>query len=246
MNIRDQVKVQAVKNIDKAQGRQKKSQDAKHQPLTFKEGDTVFLRNLRNQARKGGKLERAWSGPYTISEVLPKGLYNLRNEDGIELKTSFDSSRLKIYYYSVQSHPNTNTQVEMPLKSDADKEDKNTSTKLTKSVKVNVLEKDRNTILSNGSLDDNFINKSQNILKKQFPNIGGGQDTLLCETSFSVVSEESVQIHHTWKNHWVCSTSINEHLQVYDSSSSEEWLDLDCKVYVLKNATEGEWLCTVC
>ena len=69
----------------------------------------MLLRNLRNEARKGGKLERAWSGPYTISEVFPKGLYNLRNEDGIELKTSFDSSRLKINYYSVQSHPNTNT-----------------------------------------------------------------------------------------------------------------------------------------
>ena len=84
----------------------------------------------------------------------------------------------------------------MPLKSSADKEDKNTSKKLTKSViiKVYVLEKDRNTILSNGRLDDNFINESQNILKKQFPNIGGWKDTLLCQTSFSAVSEESVQI----------------------------------------------------
>ena len=91
----------------------------------------------------------------------------------------------------------------MPLQSGAVKGDKNTSTKLTKSVKVNVLEKDRNTILSNGHLDDNFINESQNILKKQFPNIGGWQDTLLCQISFSAVSEESVQIHHTRKNNWV-------------------------------------------
>ena len=91
----------------------------------------------------------------------------------------------------------------MPLKSGADKGDKNTSTKLTKSVKVNVLEKDRNTILSNGRLDGNFNNESQNILKTQFPNIGGRQDTLLCQTSFSAVSEESVQIHHTRKNNWV-------------------------------------------
>ena len=70
----------------------------------------MLLRNLRNEARKGGKLERAWSGPYTISKVLPKGLYNLKKKkDGTELKTSFDSSRLKIYYHWVQSHPNTNT-----------------------------------------------------------------------------------------------------------------------------------------
>ena len=104
----------------------------------------------------------------------------------------------------------------MPLKSGADKGDKNTSTKLTKSVKVNVLEKDRNTILSNGRLDDNFINESQNILKKQFPNIDGWQDTMLCQTLFSAVSEESDQIHQTRKNNWVCSASINEHLRVYD------------------------------
>ena len=132
----------------------------------------------------------------------------------------------------------------MPLQSGAVKGDKNTSTKLTKSVKVNVLEKDRNTILSNGHLDDNFINESQNILKKQFPNIGGWQDTLLCRISFPAVSEESVQIHHTRKNNWLCSTSINEHLRVYDSSSSEEWLDLSCEV--LKTAPRCEWLCTVC
>ena len=120
----------------------------------------------------------------------------------------------------------------MPLKSGADKGDKNTSTKLTKSVKVNVLEKDRNTIRSNGRLDDNFINESQDSLKKQFPNIDGWQDTLLCQTSFSAVSEESVQIHHTRKNNWVCLTPINEHLRVYDSSSSKEWLDLSCDGYL--------------
>ena len=48
----------------------------------------------------------------------------------------------------------------MPFKSGADKEDEDTSTELTKSVKVNLLEEDRNTILSNGCLDDNVINES--------------------------------------------------------------------------------------
>jgi len=79
MHVRDQVKAQAMQNINKAQERQKKSYDAKHQPLKFKEGDVVLLRNMRNEARKGGKLQQPWSGPYTISKVLPKGLYRLRN-----------------------------------------------------------------------------------------------------------------------------------------------------------------------
>ena len=142
----------------------------------------MLLRNLRNKARKGGKLEWAWSGPYTISKVLPKGLYEFRNEDGTELKTSFNSLRLKIYHHPVQSHPTINTSAEMPLKFGADKEDKNNLTELTK---VDLLEKDRNIILSNCSLDENVINESQNILEKQFPNIGDWQDTLLCQTPFS-------------------------------------------------------------
>ena len=157
--VRVMMKAQAMQNIDKAQESQKKSHDTKHQPLRFKEGDTVLLRNL--EVRKGGKLERAWSVPYTIIKVLPKGFYKLLNEGGIELKTSFNSSRLKVYYHPVQSHPNTNTSAEMPFKFGADKEDEDTSPELTKSVKVNLLEKDRNTILSNGCLGDNVINESQ-------------------------------------------------------------------------------------
>ena len=57
MNIRDQMKAQGMQNIDKAQERQKKSYDAKHQSLRFKEGKTLLLRNLQNEARKGGKRE---------------------------------------------------------------------------------------------------------------------------------------------------------------------------------------------
>lgn len=50
MGIRNQVKVQATLNIDKAQDRQKKAYNTKHQPLHFEEGDAVLLRNTRNKA----------------------------------------------------------------------------------------------------------------------------------------------------------------------------------------------------
>jgi len=50
MEIREQVKENA--NVDKAQECEKKNYDAKHQPLLFKEGDTVLLKNMRNDARK--------------------------------------------------------------------------------------------------------------------------------------------------------------------------------------------------
>ena len=47
MNIRDQVKALAMQKTAKAQKRQKKSYDAKHQPLRSKEGDTVLLKRRR-------------------------------------------------------------------------------------------------------------------------------------------------------------------------------------------------------
>ena len=138
----------------------------------------MLLKNMRNDARKGGKLEKSWSGPYTVSSVLPKGLYKLQNEpDGDELKTSFNSTRLKTYFHPVQSKP----------------------------VKVDLTQQERDMILNQQLLDDTIINRSQNTLRKQFPNVGGWQDTLLHrQTSFSSIAEESVQAHFTNKNHWVC------------------------------------------
>ena len=170
----------------------------------------MLLRNMRNEARKGGKLQQPWSGPYTISKVLPKGLYRLRNQDGTELKTSYNSSRLKVYYQPVHSQPKESTSAEKPAESTAEKVAKNTARKPVTSLKANLPGKDRETIIGNHRLDDNVINQAQNILMKQFPNTGGWQDTVLSQTSFSTIAEESIEIHHTGKNHWVCSTSIDD------------------------------------
>ena len=38
------------------------------------------LRNMRNLARKGGKLGKEWSGPYAIDKLCGKGLYRMRVE----------------------------------------------------------------------------------------------------------------------------------------------------------------------
>ena len=89
--------------------------------------------------------------------MLPEGLHKLRKEDGTELKTSVNSSRLKIYYQPLELQPKRNTSAEKPLKSGANKKDENTSAEPTKSVKVNLVERDRFTILSRRRLDDNVI-----------------------------------------------------------------------------------------
>lgn len=57
MEIREQVEENA--NIDWVQEPQKKNYDAKHQPLRFKAGDTVLLKNMRNNTRKSAKLEKS-------------------------------------------------------------------------------------------------------------------------------------------------------------------------------------------
>ena len=41
--IRNQVKAQAMKNVEKAQERQKKVYDAKHQPQSLKRAPYIFI-----------------------------------------------------------------------------------------------------------------------------------------------------------------------------------------------------------
>ena len=58
-------------------------------------------------------------------------------------------------------------------------------------------------------------------MERQFPMVYGWQNSLLCQSSFCPVVDESIQIHFTRQNHWVCSTSIGGYLRVYDSAGSK-------------------------
>ena len=65
---------------------------------------------------------------------------------------------------------------------------------------------------------DTHISRAQEILKTQFPHLGGLQCTLLSQNNgFSVVHGEAIRIHHINKNHWVTSHSIGQEIMVYDS-----------------------------
>ena len=129
-----------------------------------RDGDEVLLRNMRNEARKGGTLERVWTGPYNISKCLEKGLYKLSNTDGVQLKQSYSSARLKQYH--------------RPLNKDMGNYPKKGSDTWVKSLGLNNKDKD---ILENpnGELKDNHINAAQRLLQKQFPQVLGWQDPLL-------------------------------------------------------------------
>lgn len=62
----------------------------------YKIGDDVLLKNMRKLDRKGGGLTKTWDGPYTIAEVMDKGVYKLSRR-GTVLKKSFHSTRLRKY-----------------------------------------------------------------------------------------------------------------------------------------------------
>lgn len=82
---------EASKNIKQAQQKQKKHHD-KIKNKILQIGDNVLLHNSRKLSRKGGKLEKLWSGPYTVEAINKKGTYTLQG-----LKCAIKGNRLKLY-----------------------------------------------------------------------------------------------------------------------------------------------------
>ena len=77
-----------------------------------------------------------------------------------------------------------------------------------------------------------IINYVQTLLKIQYPDINGLQNTgrapVWCDNSrswqyalpFTNVLSPAAQIHHNGKFHWVVSASLNGHIYVFDSLST--------------------------
>ena len=83
---------QASVEIKRAQAIQKKYHDSKIDVEQFKPGDKVLLHNTRLTTRKGGKLEKRWKGPFTITEAHSHGTYTLDGQ-----KVAVNGSRLKLF-----------------------------------------------------------------------------------------------------------------------------------------------------
>ncbi|XP_071842970.1 uncharacterized protein [Apostichopus japonicus] len=97
---REKIKGLVKGNISKAQERQKKNFDKRHQSeKNFKVGSSVLVRNARKDVRRGGKLENSWLGPYKVKDVNEKGLFTLINSStGLPLKKKFNSILLKEFH----------------------------------------------------------------------------------------------------------------------------------------------------
>ena len=89
---------QARQNIQEAQERQKRQYDAKHNSrTTLKVGDKVLVQEMKNDGRKGEKLDVQFRGPYSIVETLGKGRFCLQDQSGATLKKSVNCHRLKLW-----------------------------------------------------------------------------------------------------------------------------------------------------
>ena len=90
---------EAKGNIIAAQLRQKEAYDKKHcKPGQFYCDQLVLLKNFSRKKVKGGKLTERFLGPYTIINVLPNGVYEIRNEEGKTTRAT--GSHLKMYMSS--------------------------------------------------------------------------------------------------------------------------------------------------
>ena len=107
MNIRDQVRVQAITNIENLA---KEVIGCKVATTKIQGGRHCVAEKLMERGKKRRQTRAGVVRSLYHQQGVTKGsLQSQKKKDGTELKTSFDSSRLKIYYHSVQSHPNTNT-----------------------------------------------------------------------------------------------------------------------------------------
>ena len=86
-------------NIEKAQKRQKKNYDLRHnshKPLNV--GQNVLIKNAKKIRRFGGNLVPRWVGPYRVVEALTKGRVRLENlQSNKVLSNVYHSSNLKLY-----------------------------------------------------------------------------------------------------------------------------------------------------
>lgn len=91
-------------------------------------------------------------------------------------------------------------------------------------------------------LDDRDIDKAMGIIQKQFPNIGGLQDTSVVAVAYMQNISDNykgkfIQIQHNGHNHWVTITNLRcdpGHIKVYDSfyrnPTSRTRIDISCLV----------------
>ena len=100
-------------------------------------------------------------------------------------------------------------------------EKKDVDSQWVKTGRTTLLDSHKNTILHGNPLNDAIMSFAQKLLKKQFPNINGLQNTLL-QAKKQVDGEKSqLQVIHCRGNHWILASTVrnesSSRVMVYDS-----------------------------
>ncbi len=115
-------------------------------------------------------------------------------------------------------------EVEKEIVIKAKSEDSSDSSIWLKCGKISLTNKERSVIISGGKLSDQHMNAVQELIKLQFPDLNGLQQTFL-QTKYPLKSRTNViQILHIDTDHWAVMTMKDEadidHVKYYDSAYS--------------------------
>ena len=83
MNNLDETRRDAALANEAHKKRVKAQYDKSVQPCAFNEGDLVLTYDQRNDKLGKWKFKSMWYGPFVISKVLEKGIYELMDYNGI-------------------------------------------------------------------------------------------------------------------------------------------------------------------
>ena len=78
--------------------RAKNQYDKSVKPRIFFEGETIFLWDQDKELLGAGKFRSMWLGPYVMSKVLNKGVYELTDFEGNKLPELRNGLYSKNYY----------------------------------------------------------------------------------------------------------------------------------------------------
>ena len=95
-------------------------------------------------------------------------------------------------------------------------------TQWVKTSRTTLLNSHKTAILDGNLLDDTIINFAQKLLKKQFPNINGLQNTLLqAKKQINGEKSQRMQVIHCRSNHWILASTVHDdnsdRVMIYDS-----------------------------
>ena len=95
-----------AEKIQVAQKRQKYYYDLRRdKSKTFSEGAVVYMKNPRQQGRKGDKMKPRFLGSYTVVTCFENGCVKLMNGKGQILKNAVNTSNLKLYADGNENDP---------------------------------------------------------------------------------------------------------------------------------------------